>query len=409
MATTAPDYDVLIVGGGLVGASLACALAGGRLRIGILEAVPFGASSQPSYDDRSIALAWGTRRIFETLGLWPSLAAHATPIRRIHVSDRGRFGVTRLDAREQHVDALGYVIENRVLGAAFGQRLAAHPGIRLHMPAKLTALHVDHDVARATVCMNSGEHTVTARLVVGADGAGSAVRRLLGIPARRWEYGQTAIIGNVTPGRPHDNVAYERFTASGPLALLPMTDNRCALVWTARDEDVAALMALDDGSFLDALQQRFGARLGRFDRIGKRHAYPLSLSRVTTHVRPRAALIGNAAHTLHPVAGQGFNLGLRDAAALAEVITQAVAAGEDPGATAVLARYTQWRRGDQRRIIAFTDGLVRIFSNPLPPVAWARNLGLLAVDVLPAAKHLLARETMGLAGRQTRLTRGLPL
>lgn len=407
--TAATDYDVLIVGGGMVGASLACALADRDMRIGIIEAVPFRAASQPSYDDRSTALAWGTRQIFATLGLWEPLAPHATPIRHIHISDRGRFGITRLDAREQCVDALGYVVENRVLGAMFAEVLAARPRIDVHSPAELTGLRFEPACASAQIRAHGNNQTLTARLVVGADGGNSAVRRLLNIDARRWDYGQTAIISNVTPDRPHREVAYERFTASGALALLPMTDNRCSVVWTARSADVDALLALDDDAFLAALQRRFGDRLGRFQRVGTRQAYPLSLTRAMRHVAPRAALIGNASHTLHPVAGQGFNLGLRDAAALAEVVAQAVAAGEDPGSQAVLQRYARWRHGDHQRIIAFTDGLVRVFSNPLPPVAWARNLGLLAVDVLPVAKRLLTRQTMGIAGRQTRLARGLPL
>ncbi len=403
------DYDILVVGGGMVGASLACALRDRQLRIGVIEAVPFGAASQPGYDDRSIALAYGTRRIFETMGLWQPLADHATPIRNIHISDRGRFGITRLDAARERVDALGYVIENRILGALFGAMLAARPDIDLLSPATLAGLQVDREAATVTINDNGAERTVTTLLLVGADGANSAVRRLLDIPARRWDYGQTAIISNVTPGRPHLGTAYERFTDSGPLALLPMTDNRCSLVWTARNEDVDTLMGLGDVEFLDALQQRFGYRLGRFERIGTRHAYPLSLNRVAAHVRSRVALIGNAAHTLHPVAGQGFNLGLRDVAVLAEIVAQTTASGGDPGAQAVLQRYAQWRRGDHQRVIAFTDSLVRIFSNPLPPIAWARNLGLLAVDILPAAKHLLTRHTMGLSGRQTRLARGLRL
>ena len=403
------DYDIVIVGGGLVGASLARVLSNQALHIAVIEAVPLISDSQPSYDDRSIALAYGARRIFESTGLWNDLTGSIMPIKRIHVSDLGCFGVTRLDAAREHVDALGYVVENRVMGKLFGTTLTTQKNIELRCPAKLTGLDFGPHAAGVTINENDSEYKLTAKLVIGADGGNSLVRKLTGGRVRRWDYGQTAIIGNVTPGQPHNNIAYERFTDSGPLALLPMTENRCSLVWTARNADVDRIMALDDKGFLDALQQRFGYRLGIFRKVGKRHAYPLTLNRVDTHVLPRVALIGNAAHTLHPVAGQGFNLGLRDVAVLAETVVDALRAGQDIGDLTVLNRYASWRRGDQRRVIAFTDGLVRVFSNPLLPVVCARNLGLLAVDILPSAKHLLTRQTMGLAGRQTRLARGLPL
>ncbi|MBL8259457.1 MAG: 2-octaprenyl-6-methoxyphenyl hydroxylase [Candidatus Competibacteraceae bacterium] len=406
----ATDYDLLIVGGGMVGASLACALAGPSLRIGLIEAAPFTASAHPSYDDRTIALSQGTKRIFQTLGLWETLAPTAEPIRQIHISERGGVGFAHLDSREEGVDALGYVAEARMIGAALLAKLPGLSGVELLCPARLEQVIIEPDAARATVRLD-GDRTVELRcqLVVAADGARSPVREQLGVAALRWEYGQQAVIANVTPTLPHRQVAYERFTEDGPMALLPMTGNRCAAVCTVNDPDVEKVLALDDAGFVDLLHRRFGDRLGSFARVGRRQAYPLFLLKSREHARARAAFIGNAAHTLHPIAGQGFNLGIRDVAALAEVIADARRAGRDIGDMAVLDRYAGWRRWDQRQTIAFTDALTRLFVNPLPPVRAARNLGLLAFDFLPPLKHWFARQSMGLDGRLPKLARGLPL
>ena len=400
--------DVLIVGGGLVGGSLACALAGLGLRITLVEAFPFRAG-HPGYDDRTLALAYGTRRIFQGLELWDDLD-EASPIHSIHISDRGRPGIARLERRDHGVEALGYVIPARAVGAALMQRLEALPGVEVVSPARLSGLRMDATTASATLDTEAGSRELRARLVVGADGMRSRVRAELGIPAFSYDYGQSAVVANVSPAESHRQRAFERFTDSGPLALLPLTDNRCAMVWTARSDRVPALLALSDEAFLTALGERFGDRLGRFIRLGRRDAYPLSLVKAAEHARHRVALLGNAAHTLHPVAGQGFNLGLRDVAALAEVIHDAHARGEDFGDGRVLERYADWRRWDQRRTVAFTDALARLFGAAAPPpLRLARNLGLLTFDLLPPAKRLLARQAMGLTGKLPRLALGLPL
>lgn len=410
MPRSAPDYDVLIIGGGLVGVNLACALEGLGLRLGLVEAAPLNVSRHPSYDDRTLALAQGTRRIFQTLGLWPALAATATPIRQIHISERSAPGCAWLDSQEHGVAALGYVIEARLLGAALLERLPKLGGVTLLCPARLEEVMVTADAAHATIRHDDQRLTsVRARLLVAADGADSPVRTQLGIAALRWDYGQHAVIANVTPTRPHANIAYERFTSDGPVALLPMREQRCAMVCTVRDADLAAVMALDDAGLLRLLHQRFGQRLGLFQRVGRRQSYPLFLLKSRAHVRPRVAIIGNAAHTLHPIAGQGFNLGVRDVAALAEVIADAHHAGEDLGALSVLNRYADWRRWDQRRTIAFTDALQRLFDNRLTPVRAFRNLGLLGFDLLPPLKQAFARQAMGLEGRLPKLTRGVAL
>jgi 2-octaprenyl-6-methoxyphenol hydroxylase len=357
-----------------------------------------------------VALAYGSRRIFDAMGVWDAIAGlGATPIRRIHVSDRGHFGFTRLDADKVGVEALGYVVETRVLGAALLESMARLPAVDLICPAKMERIDVGADAAAVVVKENDRERALTARLVVVADGGRSGAREKLGIEAKTVRYQQTAVVSNVTPEQPHGNVAYERFTPTGPVALLPMTDNRCSLVWSVRPEEADGVLAYSDAEFLERLHERFGDRLGRFVRVGRRHAYPLSLVRVAEHVRPRIALIGNAAHTLHPVAGQGFNLGLRDVAALAQVVVDAMREGKDIGDLAVLETYAKWRRRDNVAMTTFTDGLVRTFSNTFGPLAFARNLGLVAVDLVPPLKNVLVQRTMGLAGKLPRLARGLSL
>lgn len=404
------NYDILIVGGGMVGASLAIALKDLPLRVGLVEAVEFGAAAQPSYDDRTLALSFGSKRIFQTLGVWDRLEARgATPIHRIHISDRGHFGFTRLNRDDAGVEALGWVVENRALGQALKSVLNEARNLTVLCPATMESIEFDDAAARVAVRRGDRVETFGARLVVAADGGRSTLRDQAGIAAKRTEYGQTALVTNVTTEKPHANVAYERFTDSGPLALLPMGDGRCAVVWSLPPDKVEPLLALDDATFLAALQERFGMRLGRLLRVGKRGAYPLAHTEVAEHVRPRLVLIGNAAHTVHPVAGQGFNLGLRDVAVLAEELSDALRAGDDPGALAVLQRYAARRRRDVFAISAFTNSLVRVFSNDSGPLSVVRNLGLVAVDLLPPARRALLRLSMGLAGRLPRLARGLPL
>ena len=400
--------DVLIAGGGMVGASLAAALAPLPLQIAVVEAVAFGSRSQPSYDDRITAVSWGSRRIFESIGLWPQIAPEATPIQHIHVSDRGHPGMTRLHAEEMGVTALGYVVPNRVIGRALAGFLAQQPHITLLAPAKLTAVQTQGDGVVASV---AGERvqTLQARLLVAADGANSQIRAQLGIAARTWDYGQSAVICNVSVERPQAHTAFERFTANGPLALLPMGEDRYALIWTAAGQRAQALLAMSDAEFLEAAAAAFNGRCGKFLKAGKRHAYPLSLVRADTQLRGRVVVVGNAAHSLHPIAGQGFNLSLRDVAALADTLAESAGSGGDVGEQQRLAAYVRARRRDQTGTTLFTDFLTRVFSNPLLPVVWARNAGLLALELLPPVRQLLARHSMGLTSRMSRLARGAPL
>lgn len=402
--------DVLIVGGGLVGASLALALGRAGLDVAVVEAHPFRINEQPNYDDRSIALAQGSQRIFAGMGLWDALRDAVCPIHTIHVSDRGHFGFTRLKREQEGVEALGYVASARLLGNALIHALERTSNVRLITPARLEKFCIeDEQQVHATLNVDGKPIECHARLLVAADGVQSQVREQLGIDTHQWDYGQTAVIANITPDKPHQNVAYERFTDTGPMALLPLNDNHCSLVWTLRADQVDEVMALDDESFLARLQARFGYRLGKFLKVGERHAYPLQLLRARQSTAQRLALIGNAVHTLHPIAGQGFNLGLRDVAALAEVVTDAQRNGSDIGGVDVLQRYADWRRADQRRVVAFTDGMVRLFGQTLPPLVGLRNAGMLALDMCPPAKRWFGRLTMGRAGRLPRLARGLDL
>jgi 2-octaprenyl-6-methoxyphenol hydroxylase len=417
-------FDIAIVGGGMVGASLAVALEGLGVRIALIEAVPYDAASQPSFDERTTALSNGSRRILETLDIWPAVSSAATPIRKIHVSDQGHFGFARIDAAEQRLPAMGYVVPNRSLGSALWSRLSHAANVRVFCPAQVRRVNVREQTVELilsegasgsagpseTTSANLHESTVEASLVVAADGAQSAVRSGFGVEAEIRDYEQTAIITAVLPQRFHDYVAYERFTDSGPLALLPLADGRCTLVLTLTPASAESAMTWSDQEFLAEVQRRFGFRLGRFLKAGRRVPYPLSLTRSDRTSAGRCVIVGNAAQGLHPVAGMGFNLGLRDVACLAELLADHRRAGNtDTGDACMLAEYDAWRAADRGGIIAFTDGLVRLFSNPLGAVQRLRNLGLLAFDVLPPAKAALSRLSTGAAGRVPKLARGVAL
>lgn len=403
------DYDILIIGGGMVGASLAHAISGLGLKTGVIEAHPYNSETQPSYDDRAIALAWGSRLILQGMGTWDRLQPEAEPILDVHISDRGHCGFTRLNHQQEGVEALGYVATGNALGKALLQGVGDLPDIELICPAKLNHFVIKSDHAEVQLNVNGETRRLKTRLLVGADGVESIVRQKAGIALFERPYDQTAIIANITPGTPHNGVAYERFTDSGPLAMLPMTEGRCSLVWTAWDREVDEIMGLSDKAFLGRLQTRFGFRLGRLQQTGLRSAYPLKLRQAKEQFRARLVLIGNAAHAVHPVTGQGYNLGIRDVSALAEVLAGAAIEGADPGQLSVLKAYAQWRQQDHDRVLQITDTLARLFANPLKSVTAARDLGLTGLNALPPLKHLVARQFMGLNGRLPRLSRGLPI
>lgn len=405
------QYDIVVAGGGMIGSSLALALAPLGLKLAVVEAVARTESAQPSFDDRSTALSRSTQKMFQAMGLWPEIVAASTPIRRIHVSERGRFGFSHIDATEQGVEALGYVVINRVLGGVLQKAMHGVGGLDLLCPATITDVDIDREHVKVHVEHdNTSSEWLSGRLLIAADGAASSVRSMMGISAQRSEYGQRAIVGNLMPEKPIDHQAYERFTERGPIALLPVADGRAAFVWIVSESDAQALLTLDDVNFVAALQDEFGFRLGRFSKIGRRASYPLALSKASRLIVQRGVVVGNSAHGLHPVAAQGFNLGMRDVAALCDCLADARAGTSfDPGDAAILTRYAQWRRGDQARLVGITDGLVRLFGSRRGPARVLRNVGMLGFDVVPGVRSLFARQMMGLSGRLPRLSRGVPI
>ncbi len=417
------DFDILIIGGGLVGGTLACALQYSSLRVAVIEAIPFNSEQQPSFDSRTVALAYGAKQIFESMSMWSDIEAlGVAPIKDIHVSDRGHIGATHLSSRgylnnSAAIDALGYVVENRIIGQVINQRLlqTSENNITYLCPASLIDLKISPSNVMARYDMNNVEHSITAALVIAADGGNSKVRELTHVTVAKSDYQQCAIIANVAMQQEHHNIAFERFTDSGPFAMLPTTtdpqgcNNRCSMVWTIRADQQQEMSELDDAEFIQRLEHRFGKRLGHVTKIGERFIYPLTLIRMREFVRPRLAFIGNAAHTLHPVAGQGFNLGLRDVAVIAEVLIDAQKNGDDLGSLAILKKYVKWRQRDHRQAAFITDSLVKVFSSNFTPIVIARNLGLIATELLPPVKNLLTRNAIGLSGKLPKLARRLKL
>ncbi|GAA3904965.1 2-octaprenyl-6-methoxyphenyl hydroxylase [Halomonas cibimaris] len=394
-------HDVVIVGGGLVGASLGCALAPlierHGLKVAIIEAAPLPAAAQPdqwqpSFDARASAIAAGSAERFHRLGVWQAMRREAAPIRRIHISERGRLGVTRLDADDLHVDALGHVIANAWMGRVLHARLA-ELALDWHCPAKVA--HIAPTEAGHRLALSDGS-TLTAGLTVLADGGRSGLKEQLGIASRAADYAQTALIANVAVSEPHGGVAYERFTADGPIALLPLSGNAMELVWTHPAGEEKARMALSDGDFLAALQRAFGDRAGRFTRVGKRYAYPLSLVTAEETVRPGLAVLGNAAHALHPVAGQGFNLALRGVVDLVDTLAEHLAAGGAAGDMAALSAFDRKRARDRRDVVRFSDGLIRLFGARLPLLPSLRAAGLAGLNLAGPLRRDVARRAMGL-------------
>lgn len=387
--------SVIIVGGGMVGSTLALAIAhltDGRLPVQLVEGAIPGSQAHPGFDSRALALAAGTCQQLQRIGVWPALAKQATAITEIHVSDRGHLGQVQLSHRDYRLPALGQVIELHAAGEALFNVLKKAPGVNLHCPQEV--VDVQRDAAQVRVTLSQGQQ-LTGQLLVIANGSRSSLARDCGIDWQTEQYQQVAIIANVVTQQPHNGQAFERFTAEGPLALLPMSDNRLSLVWCLSAHKAAELLALENDHFLLALQQAFGWRLGQFKQVGKRDSYPLALQQASSLHQHRVVLAGNAAQTLHPIAGQGFNLGLRDAISLAETVSDAYRLQQDLGSDQVLHSYQHRRQSDRAKTIAITDGLVRTFANDYWPMVIGRNLGLLVMDKVPGFKHLLATRTLG--------------
>lgn len=387
------DADVLIVGGGLVGQSLCCALEGAGLAAVQIEAEPPRAPDAPRWDERNFALARRSMLALERYGVWPHVAAHAQPIRHVHVSSRGDFGVVRVHADDYAVPALGYAVPARVVGAALATRLAACGTVQRLAPARLLALEPARDHVVARIAEAAGERSLAVRLVVGADGTASSVRQLAGIGTEVRDYGQTAVVCTVESDAAPEGWGFERFTDSGPFALLPLGGGRLGMIWSVADADAARVLALDDAAFLEAAQARFGRRAGRFHRVGRRQPWPLRLTRALRVAAPRCVLVGNAAQTIHPVGAQGFNLGLRDVDALAERLRGA--AGADVGEAARLDAYAAAREPDRAATIRLSDGLARGFADLPAPLRALRGVALASLERLPLLKQDLAFALMG--------------
>ncbi len=414
MTTPSPlrsHYDIVIAGGGMVGASLALALARAlddQLQVLVVESIPLPGpdqplAQQPSFDARATALAAGSKKIYQDIGVWEQLASNVCDIDSIHVSTRGRPGSTLMRAADEPLPALGYVVENRWLGRVLLDQLQRYQNLQWFAPATLLSVSMAGGDG-CTVQIEYGENTgeVSCELLVIADGAHSPLATSLGVSYRETDYRHQAIIANVTSAKPHQGRAFERFTDQGPMALLPLTmdrgESRSALVWTMPLELADSTMQLDEGAFLEQLQQRFGYRLGAFVRLGERFSYPLKLVEANEQVRSGVVIMGNAAHFLHPVAGQGFNLALRDIAHLVEVLVQARASGRSLGELAVLQSYQQAQLWDQRSTTLFSDRVSDLFSWSQPLVAVARDVGLSALDVVLPAKSWFLRQAAGLGG-----------
>lgn len=400
-------FDVVLIGSGLVGSSLAIALNHSGLSVALVEAAAPRASAGPVADERNLALARASMNALQTLGVWPHLGASATPIERIQVSRTGEFGVLRLDARQQGLDAFGAVVPARALGAALGQELERCTRIHRYVPAELLDLRPGSEYTQLSLRTPDGDTAIAARLLVGADGTASRVRALSGIGVDEIDYAQTLFVCSLQPQRPLAGLAYERFSDSGPVALLPLAERRAGLVLSVATSDAAAVAALDDAAFLAYAQQRFGWRAGRLTRPGRRSAH--AIRRVVAHslVAPRCALVGNAAQTIHPIGAQGFNLGLRDALTLAQSLIVQQRAGGDPGAAALLQDYVLARREDRDGTLAFSDGLVRLACSPASLLKPLRSLGLLLFDGLPGLGGMVARRGMGFRGRPTAYALGV--
>ncbi|MBO1518840.1 2-octaprenyl-6-methoxyphenyl hydroxylase [Oceanisphaera pacifica] len=425
-------YDVVINGGGMAGAVLALGLSqlkhsnGLALRIALIEKSRPEHNLHPGFDARSIAIAGHSQYLLQQLGLWPLFAELATPITDIQVSDRGHFGQVNLQATDYNLPALGYVIELNPIGQVLYQQLLQTPAIDLFCPTHIQSWQQAQDAVTITLSDSSekqgaaGHRQFTTGLLVGADGNHSAISRQLNLPRRQFDYQQSAIIANVQTAQHHQHRAFERFTAQGPVALLPMSQGRSSLVWCVSNARAEQLMALNEDDFLSELQQAFGYRLGRFIRTGTRHCYPLVLDEVPKPWHHRVVLVGNAAHLLHPIAGQGFNLGLRDVAALIEQTRQTLSFARTnapaPGSSnkpslndsacseqalaniggyQMLSRYGQARQGDQANLVGITSALALLFSNNDPLLAAGRNMGLNIMAACGALKHTLAWQAMG--------------
>jgi 2-octaprenyl-6-methoxyphenol hydroxylase len=402
-------YDVLMVGGGIVGMSLASLLAESSLKVALLDAsLPF--KREPSSrNDRMLVLAHSSQVILDSMKIWREISQAVTPIRKVHISDKGHFGSSQITAEEERVPFLGYVVSAQKLLAVLQVSINNNPLIDVFQPVKFKSVDYGKNTLLVVAESDSTDLQLTGRLLVAADGQDSAVRNFLNIKNISHDYQQVAITCQVDLKRPHQCVAYERFTEQGPLAFLPLSNQQAAVIWTVSSRQANQLLALEKKNFLKLLQTSFGYRLGKLTDCSQPIPVSLQLVTVRQQVFPRTVLLGNAVHTLHPVAGQGLNLAFRDMAVLGEIISLAVKENKDIGCIEILERYLKQRESDQQQIIALTHSLVSLFSNSLLPVVLARGFSMVMLDRMEWIKKILAKRMLGLGGNVPRLACGLPI
>jgi 2-octaprenyl-6-methoxyphenol hydroxylase len=395
------DADILIIGGGLNGPALALALAQNHLKVIVVDARPAPARADVGFDGRAYSLAIASRRLLSAIGVWPALADLAQPILQIKASD-GRAGngpapfFLHFDSDEIEEGPMGFMVEDRHLYAAFLSAMQSDGRITLISGETVTEQATTSQGGSITLA--SGR-SLSARLIVGCDGRNSGTAQRAGITRTGWAYGQTALVSAVHHDKPHNGIAHQYFMPEGPLAILPLKDgHRSCIVWSETDAHAAAIQALPDKEYLAALRPRFGDFLGDIQLVGTRFTYPLSLSLANSYIAPRVVLVGDAAHGVHPIAGQGLNLGLRDVAALAQILVEAARRGEDFGAADVLARYQAWRRPDAMALALGMDAVNRLFSNDNPILRIGRDLGMGLIGSSPRLRRAFIRQAAGLSG-----------
>ncbi len=403
---TEPDFDVIIVGGGLIGSALAVALGGAGLRVALMDRLDPATMVDVPFDGRASAISYASYRALEAIGAWKHLAAGAQPILDIRISEGDSLLFLHYDHRELGDGPLGFMLENRHLRRGLFTAISEIANIKLFAPAELSGLDRLENTAVARLADGG---ILRGRLVAAADGRTSPLREAAGIRVHGWSYAQSGIVCTAVHERPHRGVAHERFLPAGPFAILPLTGNRSSLVWTEPSAVADRLIELGDTAFDDEMRDRFGDFLGHVASVGPRWSYPLALHNADTYCARRLALVGDAAHGMHPIAGQGLNLGFRDVAALAEVVIDAARLGLDIGGSDVLSRYETWRRFDSVMLLAVTDGLNRLFSYDIGAVKMARDVGLAAVNQLPPLKRFFVRHAQGTVGKLPRMLRGTAL
>jgi 2-octaprenyl-6-methoxyphenol hydroxylase len=404
------DYDLAIVGGGIVGATLACALKDSGLTIALIEAET---QSEAIAKGQAYAVSLLSSRIYQGIGVWQAIAPNVAPFQQVRLSDADYPHAVHFLPKDLQIGDLGYVAEHRELLKALQAFLLEYPNIQWLCPVRVT--RVDYQASGVELALSPADSSIDSkpseeipslirvRLLVAADGARSQIRQNAGIQTHGWQYWQSCIVATVTPEKPHNDIAYERFWPGGPFGILPMTENRCRIVWTEPHAKAKALVALDDAQFLEELQYRYGSQMGRLSLIGERFIFPVRLMHARRYTLPRLALIGDAAHCCHPVGGQGLNMGIRDAAALAQVLKSAHQQGEDIGQPSILKRYETWRRTENLAVLGFTDFLNRLFSNQWLPLVIIRRLGLRGMTLLQPLKSYALRFMTGLSGRSPKI------